>query len=180
MTPNVPMSESGTATLGMAVAQTLRRNAKTTSTTSEIEIRSVISTSRMEARMVVVRSLATPRCKEGEMSVWSCGRSARMRSTVSIMFAPGWRKMASRTAGSPLDMPALRTSSTESMTLPIASSRTGAPLRQATIRGRYSCALKSWSVAPMLHAWPGFATSPLGRFAFAEASAARTVSMLMP
>ena len=41
MTPNVPMSETGTATLGIGVARTLRRNAKTTRMTSAIEIASV-------------------------------------------------------------------------------------------------------------------------------------------
>ena len=59
ITPNVPTSESGTATLGMAVAHGFLRNAKTTSTTRMIEMTSVISTSRMEARMVGVRSIKT-------------------------------------------------------------------------------------------------------------------------
>ena len=34
MTPKVPTSESGTATLGISVARALRRNTNTTSTTS--------------------------------------------------------------------------------------------------------------------------------------------------
>ena len=38
MTPNVPMSETGTATLGMSVERTSRRKTKTTRMTSEIEI----------------------------------------------------------------------------------------------------------------------------------------------
>ena len=61
MTPNVPMSESGTTTPGMAVAQALRRNTNTTSTTRAIVMSSVSSTSAMEARMVVVRSIITER-----------------------------------------------------------------------------------------------------------------------
>ncbi len=45
MMPNVPTSESGTAMLGMMVAQTFRKNAKTTRITRAIEINRVISTS---------------------------------------------------------------------------------------------------------------------------------------
>ena len=56
MTPNVPSSETGTATLGISVERTLRRNTNTTRITSAIEISIVSSTSRTEARMVVVRS----------------------------------------------------------------------------------------------------------------------------
>ena len=55
----MPTSDSGTATLGMAVAQTLRRNTNTTRITSSTEMTSVISTSCTEARIVVVRSCAT-------------------------------------------------------------------------------------------------------------------------
>src|SRR5260221_624424 len=75
------------------------RNAKTTRITSVMEMIRVISTSCTEARMVVVRSMATLRCNEGEMEARKRGSRARMRSTVSIMFAPGWRKMASITDG---------------------------------------------------------------------------------
>ena len=35
------------------------------------------------------------------MAALSCGIAARMRSTVSMMFAPGWRKMITRTEGLP-------------------------------------------------------------------------------
>ena len=65
ITPNVPISDSGTATLGMIAARPLRRNRKTTSTTSAIEITIVLSTSRTEARIVPVRSLATISLIEG-------------------------------------------------------------------------------------------------------------------
>ena len=55
--PQAPSRASGTVTLGMMVAQGLRRNTKITSTTSTMVSRSVACTSSMEARMVVVRSL---------------------------------------------------------------------------------------------------------------------------
>ena len=58
MTPKVPISDTGTATLGISVARPLRRNRNTTRITSTTEIASVRSTSRSEARIVVVRSIA--------------------------------------------------------------------------------------------------------------------------
>ena len=54
ITPNVPISETGTTTLGMKVARRLRKNANTTRTTRKMAITRVISTSRTEARMVTV------------------------------------------------------------------------------------------------------------------------------
>src|SRR5436189_246391 len=61
MMPKVPISESGTTTPGIAVAQTFRRKKKTTSTTRAMAISSVISTSAIAARMVVLRSIITER-----------------------------------------------------------------------------------------------------------------------
>ena len=58
MTPNVPTSDSGTATLGMIVAGTLRRNRKITMTTRATDSNSSNCTSCTEARMVVVRSVS--------------------------------------------------------------------------------------------------------------------------
>ena len=46
-----------------------------------------------------------------------------------MMFAFGWRKMMTMTAGFPLTMPPARRSSTESWTLPTSGSRTAAPDR---------------------------------------------------
>src|SRR5580704_171036 len=97
MIPNVPMSDSGTATLGIIVAQVLRRKANTTRITSMMETTSVISTSCTEARIVVVRSTATLRWREGEIEARSTGKRTIMRSTVSIIFAAGWRETARST-----------------------------------------------------------------------------------
>ena len=57
ITANVPMRARGTATLGMTVAQKSLKKTKITMTTSTIVNTRVNSTSRTEARMVVVRSL---------------------------------------------------------------------------------------------------------------------------
>src|SRR5580693_3396049 len=91
ITPNVPTSDNGTDTLGMAVAQALRRNTKTTSTTSTTEMIRLTSTSCTEARIVWVRSWATSSWIEGGMEARRNGNSARTRSTVSMVFACGWR-----------------------------------------------------------------------------------------
>src|ERR1035437_8704122 len=52
MTAKVPMSEAGTATVGMSVARQLRRKTNTTRITRMTERMSVLSTSLTEARMV--------------------------------------------------------------------------------------------------------------------------------
>ena len=59
MTPNVPISDNGTATAGITVAFTLRRNRKITMTTSATASISSYWTSRTDARIVVVRSVST-------------------------------------------------------------------------------------------------------------------------
>src|SRR5580704_6035109 len=55
ITPNVRMIESGTAMLGIIVAQALRKNRKITMTTRMTVKRRVNSMSFTDARMVVVR-----------------------------------------------------------------------------------------------------------------------------
>ena len=80
----MPISDTGTATLGMNVARTLRRKRNTTRITSTIEIISVNCTSCSEARMVVVRSMATVRSIAGgnltpaaAAASRGCGRRSR-------------------------------------------------------------------------------------------------------
>src|SRR5579871_2826853 len=92
ITPQVPISETGTAMLGMMVVRGLRRKMKTTIITRAMEMDIVNWMSRTEARMVVVRSRATDNFISGGISAWIDGRTPRTRSTVSMMFAPGWRK----------------------------------------------------------------------------------------
>ena len=138
----MPISETGTATLGISVARTLRRKANTTRITSVTEISSVRSTSCREARIVGVRSSTMDRVIALGMEASNCGSTSRMWSTVSMIFAPGCRKMTTTTDGLPLDSPVVRRSSTESSTLATSDNCTAAPLRYVTISGMYSSALR--------------------------------------
>src|SRR5208337_5634118 len=84
MTPKVPISESGTTIPGIKVARRLRKNRKTTRTTRQIETVRVTSTSRTEARMVMVRSSTTDISMAGEIEAFNKGSEPRTRSTVSM------------------------------------------------------------------------------------------------
>ncbi len=57
--PQVAISEIGTASAGMTVAETERRNRKITRMTSAIEIISVNCTSSTESRIEIERSFST-------------------------------------------------------------------------------------------------------------------------
>ena len=76
ITANVPMSESGTATPGMMVAEKLRRKTKMTATTKTMVRISSNSTSSTEARMVVVRSVITWILMPSGMEACICGSSS--------------------------------------------------------------------------------------------------------
>jgi len=99
MTPKVPTSDSGTATLGISVAGRLRRNRKVTMTTSATANTSSFCTSRTEARMDSVRSVSTATSTAAGSVAVSWGSSARTRSATSMTLAPGWRWMFTSTAG---------------------------------------------------------------------------------
>jgi hypothetical protein len=129
MAPKVPIREMGTATLGIRVDRTLRRNTKTTRITRAMEMAMASCTSFTEARMVRVASMRTFSSMAGGSEAWSCGRMARTRSTVSMMLASGWRKIGTMMAGTPLDRAALRTFSTESVTWATSDSRMALPCR---------------------------------------------------
>ena len=133
ITANVAMMESGSVMPAMRVALHVRRNSSTTSTTSPIDRASVSCTSKIEARMVPVRSLTTA-------SVTSAGRMRRsftssslMCATVATMLAPGWRRMSMTTAGRPWCQAPMRSFSKPSVTSATSFSSTGAPLRQASV-----------------------------------------------
>ncbi len=87
--PAVPISASGTVTLGISVAAMLRRNRKITSTTSTMVSASVDSTSLTAARMVCVRSISVSTLTVGGIAACSLGSARLMASTVSITLAPG-------------------------------------------------------------------------------------------
>src|ERR1700733_12263040 len=128
MTANVPINETGTATLGIRVARTFRRKRKTTKMTRPIDIASVRSTSLTDARMVDVRSNIMVKSIAAGMEAFKKGMDARMRSTVSIILAHGCREIISKMEGLPLTKPAARMFSTESTTLAKSESFTAAPL----------------------------------------------------
>src|SRR5215510_13711745 len=89
-----PSSASGTVMLGMAVAQKLRRNSRTTSTTRPMVSARVNWTSCTEARMVVVRSRMVSTLTAGGILAVSWGSCALIWSTVSMTLAPGCLKTA--------------------------------------------------------------------------------------
>src|SRR5919199_1569976 len=70
---NVPISDKGTATLGMNVAARFRRKTKMTITTSAMQSISSNSTSETDARTVLVRSTSTESLMEDGMVVCSLG-----------------------------------------------------------------------------------------------------------
>ncbi len=127
ITPKVPTSDSGTATLGIRVAETLRRNRKVTITTSAIASISSNCTSVTEARMVVVRSDSTFTSSVAGSAACNCGSSALMRSTTSMTLAPGWRWMFSTIAGWLLAQAARRVSSAPSTARATSARRSGEP-----------------------------------------------------
>ena len=86
---NEPASAKGTVTLGMSVAQKLRRNSRITITTRQMVSTSVNSTSSTEARIVTVRSRMVSTLTAGGMRAVSCGSCALIWSTVSMTLAPG-------------------------------------------------------------------------------------------
>ena len=91
MTPNVPISDRGTATLGIIVAGTLRKNTKITITTSATASSNSNCTSLTDARMVTVRSVKIMTSIDAGMAAVNPGNSCLTRSTTSITLAPGWR-----------------------------------------------------------------------------------------
>ncbi len=129
ITPNVPMIEVGTATLGIAAARTLRRKANTTRITRTTATISVFWVSASDCRIVVERSTATVRSTSPGSEAISRGNSAFTASTTSMMLAPGCRETITATPGLPSTRPALRRSSTESTTSATSDSLTGALLR---------------------------------------------------
>ena len=77
----MPTSESGTATLGMTVADKFRRNKNIAITTSATVSMSENCTSRTEARIVVVLSVRIETSMDAGKLALSCGRSFLTRST---------------------------------------------------------------------------------------------------
>src|ERR1700720_3508903 len=73
---NVPTMDKGTATLGMIVAERLRRNTKMTMTTKTTVRINSNCTSLTDARIVVVRSVRIDTSMAGGREAFSWGSSA--------------------------------------------------------------------------------------------------------
>ena len=86
---NVPRIETGTTIAGIRVIRTSPRKRNTTRVTRKTESNSERSTSCKELRMVIERSIAAD--ISIPLGIWACrsGILALMRSTVSMMLAPG-------------------------------------------------------------------------------------------
>src|SRR5216684_6100583 len=81
MAAQVPINDTGTASAGMMVAGTERRNRKITRTTRQIAMASVSCTSTTESRMETERSISTAMLIEGGTSARYCGNRLRTEST---------------------------------------------------------------------------------------------------
>ncbi len=127
--PAVATSASGTVTLGMMVAQSLRRNRKITSTTRPMVIARVISTSATEARMSSERSDTRVTCTARGIEASSRGIIALIWSTTLMVLAPGERWISSRSVCLPSNQAPVRGFSDELTTCPTSLTSTGAPLR---------------------------------------------------
>ena len=113
--------------LGMIVARIERKKRNTTKTTSTTEMIRVNSTSSTEARIVCVRSSASSMSIPACTDFISVGKTALIRSLVSMMFAPGCRRMMISTERAPLVQAATRLFSTSSKTSATSVRWTGAP-----------------------------------------------------
>src|SRR5262249_5037484 len=136
MGANARTSDRGTATLGMIVAENVRRKRKITITTSATVSISSNSTSLTDARIVVVRSVRTATWMDAGSVAVSVGSSVLMRSTPAMMLAPGWRCTLTMTAGVRSTQADWRTSSAPSTTLATSDILTGAPFLYATTSER--------------------------------------------
>jgi len=112
--------------------------------------------------MVAVRSVRIDVWIEAGNELSSCGKSALMRSTTWMMFAPGCRWTLTMTAGTSFVHAACFEFSTPSATVATSESRTGAPFRYAITTERYSSAASSWSFAPIWNDCRGPSKLPFG------------------
>ncbi len=129
MTAKVPMSDIGSASAGITVARTFRRNRKITITTRQSARKSVNFTSSTEAFTVTDRSLSVAMSTEGGICERRSATAALTRSATATVLVPGWRWIASTTARWPLNQLARLVSCTLSSTRPRSPRRTGAPSR---------------------------------------------------
>ena len=78
----MPITDTGTATIGISVARTLRRKTNTTSVTKTTAMTSVTSVSASEERMLIVLSSWKEISIELGSAAFSFGTAALISSTV--------------------------------------------------------------------------------------------------
>src|ERR1700756_208758 len=87
----VPTRDKGTATLGMMVAERLRKNRKMTITTRPMVSINSNSTSATDALIAVVRSVSVViRILAGRLG-WGWGNSCLMLFSTLVVLGSGWR-----------------------------------------------------------------------------------------
>ena len=129
MTPIVPSSETGTATVGMRPARGSRRNANTTriTRTTAIDQRALDIVDRSaDGRRTVFNDIELDVAGDRRFELRQRRRYAIDRTDD---IGAGLRKTSTSTAGAPFANPKLRRFSTESSTSATSESRTAAPLR---------------------------------------------------
>src|SRR4051812_30859177 len=129
MPANVPTIDTGSAKVGMSVADARRKNRKITSTTRKVVSPSVISTSSTDWRTEVERSARMSMLTEGGMLARNTGSNAFTLSTTCTVLAPGCRWTASTIERLPLYQEAESLLVTESTGCAMSWMRTGAPSR---------------------------------------------------
>src|SRR5260370_11650759 len=135
MAANAPISDNGTATLGITVAERLRRKRKITITTSATVSISSNSTSATDALIGVERSVSRITRIEAGRPLSSWGRSALMFLMTLMVLAPGCLRTLTMTEGVRFIQAASLLFSTPFTARATSLTKTGAPLRQATTTG---------------------------------------------
>ncbi len=133
MAATVAIIDTPSTAVTMTVAETWRKKAPITTTTSTKVSARVSSTSCSEERMVRVRSLSTSTMTLAGRRAASSGSAAWMRSAVATMLAPGWRRMMMPRPGWPFCHAPTKSFSAPSMTLATSPMRTGTPLRSTMV-----------------------------------------------
>ena len=100
ITPKLATIDKGSVMPAISVARAERRKIKTTPTTRIMLTNNVTPTSRMEARIVSVRSCTISKETPCGSVRFKRGNAAFTRSAVATTFAPGWRLISKITAAS--------------------------------------------------------------------------------
>src|SRR3954462_9147514 len=155
ITAKVPISDIGSARLGMFVAEMLRRNTEITMMARNSVSISVNLTSPTDSSIEIDLSYSVCTSTLGGISARSLATRSFTPLATATVLVPGWRWIASTTARSPLYQLATLLFSTLSSTVPSSSRWTGAPLRYATTIWRNSEAFWSWPFALIVDALLG-------------------------